>query len=238
MLLDALGGYGHPNGPEVGASHLVACRSAARSRLSAPAARPRLECRGDHASSSQGPPPSCSSRRLCRRTTPAHSGGLLDGCCALCRTRRCASHRSAAALWGICRARANIDALQHVDITVEANRRPRREGIRLHRVHRLRDQDRAQRVGIPVTSPIRTLIDLVLVLSATELETAINEADRLELVDPQRLRLAAEDRAGQHGVAPLCAVLDRRTFRLTDSELERRFLRPFRRALCGRFRYL
>jgi hypothetical protein len=67
---------------------------------------------------------------------------------------------------------------------------------------------------------------LALRLRADSLETAINEADRRELVDPESLRTALDPYAGQPGVAALRHVLDRRTFVLTDSELERLFLRP------------
>ena len=57
----------------------------------------------------------------------------------------------------------------------------------------------------------------------------MNEADKLGLVDPEALRVALERHRGQPGVAPLRALLDRRTFRLSDSELERWF-RPLARA--------
>jgi very-short-patch-repair endonuclease len=140
------------------------------------------------------------------------------------------SHVDAATLWGI---RGRPEATRRrwlVDICVEAHRRPRCEGIRLHRVQLFDELDCAQRDGIPVTSPVRTLIDLATVLGPRELETAINEADRLGLVDPDKLRAAAAARTRQHGVRSLRGVLDRRTFSLTDSELERRFLRLVRRA--------
>jgi very-short-patch-repair endonuclease len=67
-------------------------------------------------------------------------------------------------------------------------------------------------------------------LRSEELETAVNEADRARLVSPEVLRSAASDRSRLHGIAAIRAVLDRRTFRLTDSELERRFLRLIDRA--------
>jgi len=56
------------------------------------------------------------------------------------------------------------------------------------------------------------------------LEKAVNEADKLDLVDPDSLRVALHRMPGQAGVPALRRLLDRRTFRLTDSELERRFL--------------
>ncbi len=57
----------------------------------------------------------------------------------------------------------------------------------------------------------------------------MNEADKRDLVDPETLRSTLEEMKGQHGVAALRRVLDPRTFVLTDSELERRFI-PIARA--------
>jgi Transcriptional regulator, AbiEi antitoxin len=140
------------------------------------------------------------------------------------------SHMDAAILWGVRGPPTATGRHRLIDICVEAHRRPRCEGIRLHRVQLFQELDRAQRDGIPVTSPVRTLIDLATLLGPGELEAAINEADRLGLVDPDKLRTATAARRGQHGVRPLRDVLDRHTFSLTDSELERRFLRLVRRA--------
>jgi very-short-patch-repair endonuclease len=81
-----------------------------------------------------------------------------------------------------------------------------------------------------VTSAARTLIDLATVLEAPQLEAAVNEADKLGLTDPELLRRFISDRPGLEGAPLLRSLLDRRTFRLTDSELERRFLRLVRRA--------
>jgi hypothetical protein len=82
--------------------------------------------------------------------------------------------------------------------------------------------------GIPITSPTRTLIDIAVRLDREPLEAAINEADKLDLCDPEELRSALDGAAGQPGVRALRTVLDRRTFTLTDSELERRFMRIVR----------
>jgi very-short-patch-repair endonuclease len=61
-------------------------------------------------------------------------------------------------------------------------------------------------------------------LDAAGLERAVNEADRLDLVDPEGLRNALGDYRRERGVARLRRLLDRRTFRLTRSELEQLFL--------------
>src|SRR5207245_6286281 len=66
--------------------------------------------------------------------------------------------------------------------------------------------------------------DLANGLDPSRLERAVNEADRLDLISPEALRLALDTYRGQPGVARLRELLDRRTFRLTDSELERLFL--------------
>ncbi len=147
------------------------------------------------------------------------------------------SHLSAAALWAIRAQRAGAIRVQRsartasiVDVSVPAAVRRRRKGIRLHRRNFRIGRDLTRRDGIPVTSPARTLIDLGTVLTSGELEAAVNEADRLALIDPEALRAEVDAHRGLDGVGALRGVLDRRTFALTDSELERRFLRLVRRA--------
>jgi len=138
------------------------------------------------------------------------------------------SHGSAAALWGIRRER---ESCIHVTTLPQTDRR--QAGIIAHRQSTLEASDVARHRGIPVTTPIRTLVDLAVPLPMSALEAAINEADKFELVDPERLRGDLDKRKGQQGVRPLRMLLDRRTFVLTDSELERRFLPIIRRAGLG-----
>jgi very-short-patch-repair endonuclease len=106
----------------------------------------------------------------------------------------------------------------------------RQPGIAAHRTQTLCEWDLTRREDIPVTSAVRTLIDLGTRLPAGALEAAINEADKLDLIDPPALRAALEVRRGQRGVRPLREILDRGEFALKDSELERRFLPIARRA--------
>ncbi len=103
----------------------------------------------------------------------------------------------------------------------------------LHRTTTLREIDRAHHEGIPVTSPNRTLIDIAATLEPRRLERAVNEADRLSLTDPERLRTALNECPRAPGVGVLRKLLDRRTFVLTDSELERRFIPIARQAGLG-----
>lgn len=127
------------------------------------------------------------------------------------------SHGSAGALWGV------VAAQGHIDVTTGASSRCRPPGVAIHR-RSLADIDRTTHDGIPVTSVVRTLLDLAIRLGPGKLERAVNEADKLDLVGPEELRASLDSYSGQKGVARLRELLDRRTFRLTDSELERRFL--------------
>ena len=102
--------------------------------------------------------------------------------------------------------------------------RPRGERVVLHRRTALAPSDLTRRHGIPVTTVPCTLIDLAPRLSRNELEAAINEADTLDLTSPENLRSALDACPPRPGVGPLRETLDRRTFRMTRSELERRFL--------------
>jgi very-short-patch-repair endonuclease len=76
---------------------------------------------------------------------------------------------------------------------------------------------------------VQTLIDLTAELKPLQVERAVNEADKHDLVDPETLRLALDGRKGEPGVKNLATLLDRHTFRLSDSDLEILF-RPLARA--------
>jgi very-short-patch-repair endonuclease len=106
----------------------------------------------------------------------------------------------------------------------------RRPGIRVHRRQGLDAEHRCQVDGIPVTDPVSTLIDIAACRPRDALGRAIREADRLDLIDPVGLRAALDSVPRQPGLARLRSLLDSETFALTDSELERRFLRLVRSA--------
>lgn len=135
------------------------------------------------------------------------------------------SHSSAAALWRIGYERRNL-----VEVSLPSPSRRRRPGIRIHRRPSLQPRDVTAEYDIPVTTPVQTLIDLALRLDRRGIERMINEADKYDLVHPPELRGALDQRIGEPGVARLRHILDRRTFRLTKEELERRFLPLARQA--------
>jgi len=128
------------------------------------------------------------------------------------------SHRSAAALWGIGAERPGA-----IDVSVRRRSAHRRAGIHARGRPSLRANDVVRRRNIPVTTPIRTLIDLATELPETALERAVNEADKRDLIDPETLRDSLERYRGEPGVKSLRALLDRHTFRLSASALETRF---------------
>ncbi len=74
--------------------------------------------------------------------------------------------------------------------------------------------------AIPVTIPARTLLDLATELDGAALERAVNDADKRDLIDPESLRERLDSYSGAPGVRALRAILDRHTFRLSDSTLE------------------
>ncbi len=128
------------------------------------------------------------------------------------------SHRSAAALWGF-----HPDDRKLTDLTVSTTARRRRPGAVVHS-RALAPSEVTLHRGVPVTTVVRTLLDVATRKRGKRLERAINEADKLDLIDPDTLRAALDEYAGRAGVTLLRTILDRYAFRSTDSELERRFL--------------
>jgi very-short-patch-repair endonuclease len=128
------------------------------------------------------------------------------------------SHRSAGQAWGLVPlARGPIDAIR-------PGKFRGRPGIRAHRSSVPADE-RVVRYGIPMTSAMRTLLDLAAILTPSHLEKALNEAEVQRLTD----RLSLPDLLGRYprrrGSAVLRELLagDATTRGVTRSELEDRF---------------
>jgi hypothetical protein len=134
------------------------------------------------------------------------------------------SHHSAAALWGIRRAQTENLRRADVHVVVDSGNSRVRPSVRVHRRRLHEAPGRREVDGIPVTHPVATLVDLAAGLPAGQLEAAVNEADHLKLVDPERLRAGIEVLPRRAGVKRLRELLDGPTIALTASELERRFL--------------
>lgn len=128
------------------------------------------------------------------------------------------SHRSAASLWGILRPFVELE------VVVPRERSPRRRGISIHRRCGLRSAQRRVVDGIPLTDVVTTVVDLATCVSDALLLRAVNQADRMELVDAEGLRAALEREPSRPGVGRLKALLDRQGAAFADTLLELRFL--------------
>ncbi|HEX8648387.1 MAG TPA: type IV toxin-antitoxin system AbiEi family antitoxin [Thermoleophilaceae bacterium] len=127
------------------------------------------------------------------------------------------SFLSAAVLWGIWKREP-----PEIHLTVPRNRRPRCTGVRLSR-RDLPAEDVVKRHRLPVTSIVRTLIDLATVLGEGDLEQTVAEADAQDLIGLDVLRHRIEGRS-EAGAARLRELLDRHALVIPASKLERLFL--------------
>lgn len=125
------------------------------------------------------------------------------------------SHRSAAALWEV-----GAERVGTTDMSVPRHTKLSRAGIRVRSRPALRAAEIVRRRNIPVTNIVRTLIDVAAESGLAVVERAVNEADKRDLITPDELRLKLTGHAGEAGVRPLRQLLDRYTFRLSDSDLE------------------
>jgi hypothetical protein len=132
-----------------------------------------------------------------------------------CGDRAVLSHRSAAALWEIGKERHG-----RIDVTLRRRGKRSRPGLRVRTRPALPDGDVTVYRGIPVTTPVRTLVDMASEVGWSTIERAVNDADKRDLVDPETLRDALDGYRGVPGVRLLRSVLDKHTFRLSDSDLE------------------
>lgn len=121
--------------------------------------------------------------------------------------------QAGAALWGVL-------PHQHgraIEVLVPPGARRKRPGI----VVREGTRRIVQRRGIPVTSIVDTLVDVACGLTRDELEAAIGAADKLRLVTVPVLRAALDAAPPRPGVGVLKRTIDRRTYVLTHTYLER-----------------
>ena len=122
-------------------------------------------------------------------------GRLLAACWAG-GDRSVASHRSAAALWGLPNGREDL-----VEITCHRGRRARHAGVLVHESMRLEPADMTVVDGVPCTSIERTIVDSCGSAKRSVAHLMIDAALRRQLTDTARLtqtlhRLATR---GRHG---------------------------------------
>ena len=110
------------------------------------------------------------------------------------------SHCAAADLWEL---RASKEG--RTDVTVPVDRRGDRH-VRIRR-NALADHECTTRQGIPVTTPLRTLVDIAATVPQKELERAVRQAVYRHLTTTALLAEAVHERSGQRGVRAMRKTL-------------------------------
>ena len=113
------------------------------------------------------------------------------------------SHRSAAETWEL--IRPTDDA---VDVMVPGRIRASRPGIRVHRTGSLPRDQRTRRLGIPVTTAARTLLDFAEQGETREVEKAFYEALAQRRTSLPQLRKLLDHSPGRKGAPLLRELLD------------------------------
>jgi len=139
------------------------------------------------------------------------------------------SHRSAAELWGL------IQPAGHIEVSVRPSRHPRlRPPAVAHRILDHHPDLAVARAQLRVTDPVRTIVDLGLVLPRWSVDAALGQGLRTRLLTSPEVRRLREalGRQGRNGTGIIGEVLEER--RLNgggddDSELEKRLAALVRR---------
>jgi hypothetical protein len=118
-----------------------------------------------------------------------------------------ASHRSAAVLWGFDDVAPDV-----VEISVRRPRCHRLRGVVLHRSTDLLPADVSLRSRIPVTNPMRTLVDLGAVAPLALVSVALQQAVTRRLVSYRAVQATLDRvaRKGRRGVGPMRLLLAER----------------------------
>jgi len=126
------------------------------------------------------------------------------------------SHRSAADLWGVRPSTVRVEtSVPEVCRAVP--------GIHVHRSRMLTAADVTVVDGIPVTSLARTLLDLGAVVRPSDLEVAIDRAERLDIFDLNAVVELLNRARGRRGARALRRAIAAYKPSTQKSELERRF---------------
>jgi very-short-patch-repair endonuclease len=137
-----------------------------------------------------------------------------------------ASHRSAGILWDL---PGMPDEL--IEVTALRHRRRKPPDVVWHESLHLAERDVTEIEGIPVTRPVRTFLDLGVVLSPDELEAVLNEGIRRSLLSAPAIARRLEELGPlRHGAAVVRATLNRHVpgRRAPESVLETKFLQLVR----------
>ena len=138
------------------------------------------------------------------------------------------SHRSAAELWGL------IQPAGYIDVSVRPERKPTlRPPAILHRIGDLHVELAVERNGLRLTDPVRTIIDLGLVIPKWAVRDALSRGITTRLLNLRQVEALrrALGRQGRNGTGIIQQVIDERvlTMGTEESLLERRLMDLVRR---------
>ncbi len=94
------------------------------------------------------------------------------------------------------------------DVIVPAGAGRKRQGIRVHRHPGLTHEERTARLGVPVTTPARTLLDLAAIATERGLKHALDQAELQRLTDYPALDALARAHPRHRGSARLRTTLE------------------------------
>ncbi|MGH9034365.1 MAG: DUF559 domain-containing protein [Acidimicrobiia bacterium] len=138
------------------------------------------------------------------------------------------SHRSAARLWGF------LDGDDTVEITVPRSRRPRLDGVVVHRSRDLADNHVSWLNRFPVTKPARVIVDLGAVLEPADVEDVLDRAltRKRTTIAGVEWMLTELSQHGRRGTGVVGKILDERALGKAPAhgQLEPRMARLLRRA--------
>ena len=124
-----------------------------------------------------------------------------------------------------------VDAPAEIDVTVQRRGCGKRRGISLHRTRGFEPGDVRRRRGLPVTAPLRTILDLASTASPAEIERVVNEAQVQRLISLPQLERRLHRERGRRGVATLRAITAaQRQPSMTRNDAEEAFVALVRRS--------
>lgn len=156
---------------------------------------------------------------------PSSREQRLMAACLACGPGSVVSHRAAGELWGMSSVEPGW-----VEVTVRTSHWPRHDGITIHRTKDLLPRHSTTRAGLPVTNPMRTVVDLGAVCPASLVEAAMDDVLGRKLVGVSGLVQIWRDvaRPGRNGSGVLRALLDTHLPNPGGSRLEKLMLRLHR----------
>jgi hypothetical protein len=103
------------------------------------------------------------------------------------------SHLAGLCLWGL----GSGLGRPTIEVTVDHETRPRHSEVRVHRTRHLPPDHVAERLGIPVTSVERTIVDCAGRITRGRLERVVEDAIRMRLTTASALDSIVDELAGQ-----------------------------------------